>query len=117
MSSLLRMKWSKESSNADMHREAFLSFVKGKPYTGFYFDKEGGTDGERRITHSVWWERFYRPKGEMVPGNQNTDGRSSPLKKLKSLKQVLTTADDETALDDNIVAISQEIQDELDGRT
>jgi hypothetical protein len=53
----------------------------------------------------------------MVPGNQNTDGRSSPLKKLKSLKQVLATADDETVLDENGAGILREIQDELDGRT
>jgi hypothetical protein len=62
---------------------SLLSFVKGKPYTGFYFEKEGRTDRQHQITHSVWWERFYKPKDEMTPGqskNQNTVGRSSPLK-------------------------------------
>lgn len=50
---------------------SLLSFVKGKPYTGFYFEKEGRTEKRHQIAHSVWWERLYRSKGEMYRGKQN----------------------------------------------
>ncbi len=89
---------------------SILSFVKGKPYTGFYFEKEGRTDGQRQIAHPVWWERFYRPKGEMIPDVSKHRWTFFSTEELKSLKQVLVTADDDG------VAILNEVQVELDRR-
>jgi hypothetical protein len=88
-----------------------------QPYTGFYFEKEARTDGQRHVAHSVWWERFYRPKGEIVPGQSKHRWTFFSTPELKSLKQVLVTAHDRAALDDNGVALQHEIQEELDERT